>query len=186
MSQNTPKQWFNLEERFFNDIDNKLLAKLRDEMSSEQTAQEIMRLTGISNEKLAAEIVATDVTVETLAAFRLVPLIAVAWADDRMEENERYTIQVAAEKAGIVQDSASMELIQAWTQRRPPAELLQTWCDYARVLAASLAGEHRKTLQQEVDQQVSSVAHASGGVLGFGSVSSSEQAVIDQIHEALS
>ncbi len=186
MSQNTPKQWFNLEERFFNDVDSQLLAKLRDEMSSKTTAQEIMRLTGISNEKLAAEIAATDVTVETLAAFRLVPLIAVAWADDRMEENERYTIKLAAEKAGIAQDSASMDLIHAWTERRPPAELLQTWCDYARALAASLAGEHRKTLQQEVHRQVSAVAQASGGVLGFGSISSSEQTVIDQIEEALS
>ncbi len=186
MSQNTPKQWFNLEERFFNDIDNQLLDKLRNEMSSEKTAQEIMRLTGISDKKLAAEIVATNVSVETLAAFRLVPLIAVAWADDRMEDNERYTIQLAAEKAGIASESASMELIRAWIERRPPAELLQTWCDYARALAASLAGEHRKTLQQEINQQVSAVAHASGGVLGFGSVSSSEQAVIDQVNEALS
>ena len=186
MSQNTPKQWFNLEERFFNDIDNQLLEKLRNEMSSDKTAQEIMRLTGISDEKLAAEIVATNVSVETLAAFRLVPLIAVAWADDRMEDNERYTIRLAAEKAGIASESASMELIRAWTERRPPAELLQTWCDYARALAASLAGEHRKTLRQEINQQVSAVAHASGGVLGFGSVSSSEQAVIDQVNEALS
>ncbi len=186
MSQNTPKQWFNLEERFFNEVDNQLLAKLRDEMSSDKTAQEIMRLTGISDEKLAAEIVATNVTVETLAAFRLVPLIAVAWADDLMEENERYAIQLAAEKAGIAQGSASMGLLHIWTQRRPPAELLQTWCEYSRALVASLAGEHRKTLQREILRQVSTVAQASGGVLGFGSISSSEQAIIDQISEALS
>lgn len=186
MSHNSPKQWFNLEERFFNNIDNQLLAKLRDEMSTAQTAQEISRLTGIADEKLAAEIVAMNISVETLAAFRLVPLIAVAWADDRLEENERYTIELAAEKAGISKESASMDLIQAWTQSRPPAELLQVWCEYAQALAASLAGEHRQTLQREIGQQVSAVAQASGGVLGFGSVSSSEQAVIDQIEKALS
>ncbi len=78
-----------------------------------------------------------------------------------------------------------MDLIHAWTQCRPPAELLQTWCDYALALAESLAGEHRKTLQSEILQQVNAVAQASGGVLGFGSISSSEQAVIDQIHAAL-
>ena len=79
-----------------------------------------------------------------------------------------------------------MDLIHAWTQCRPPAELLHTWCEYARALAASLSGEHRQTLRQEIQQQVSAVAQASGGMLGFGSTSSSEQAVIDEVDAALS
>ncbi len=186
MSQNSPRQWFNLEERFFNEMDNKLLAQLRSELSSEQSAQEIMRLTGLNNEKLASEIAAMNITVETLAAFRLVPLVAVAWADDRVEENERYAILLTAEKAGIAKDSAAMAMLQSWTTRRPPADLLEAWCDYARALTASLAGEHAQTLRHEVLQQVKSVAQASGGVLGFGSTSNTEQAIIDQVEQALS
>lgn len=186
MSQNSPKQWFNLEERFYNEIDNQLLDKLRSSMSKEKTAEDIMRLTGITDVKLATTISELQVTVETLAAFRLVPLIAVAWADDRVDANEQYAIKIAAEKAGIAEDSAEMELIQAWTNNRPGAELFDTWCEYARALADSLGEEHRQSLLNEMMQQVKSVATAAGGVLGFGSISSSEQAVIDRVSKALS
>lgn len=186
MSQNSPKQWFNLEERFYNEIDNRLLDKLRSKMSKEQTAEDIMRLTGLTDVNLATKIAELQVTVETLAAFRLVPLIAVAWADDRVDTNEEYAIKIAAEKAGIAEDSAEMELIRAWTRARPPAELFDAWCEYARALANALAEEHRQTLLREMMQQVKSVATAAGGMLGFGSISSTEQAVIDRVVKSLS
>lgn len=186
MSQNSPKQWFNLEERFFNELDNQLLEKMRGKMTTAQTAEEIMRVTGINDEKLAQEIATMDVTVDTLAAFRLTPLVAVAWADDRVEENERYAIVRAAEKAGISQEDPAMALLQAWTTQRPHAELLDAWCDYAKALSGTLNEEHRATLRKEVMHQVQTVAEASGGVLGFGSVSPSEKAVIARIEAALS
>ena len=186
MSENSPKQWFNLEERFYHEVDNKLLDKLRGEMQASQTAEEIMRVIGINDPQLAAEIAALNVNVETLSAFRLVPLVAVAWADDRIEENERYEVELAAEKAGIGKESAAMELIRLWTARRPPADLLDAWCDYARSLSSSLDAPHREQLRNEVLHQVKAVAESAGGVLGFGSVSSSEKAVITRIEQALS
>jgi hypothetical protein len=186
MSQNSPKQWFNLEERFFSEIDNKLLEKLRSEMNVSQTAEEIIKVIGINDEKLALEIASMQITVETLSAFRLVPLVAVAWADDRVEESERYAVVVAAEKSGIAKESAAMELVHAWTKRRPSPDLLQAWCDYAKALSQSLEGAHREALKNEVMSQVKTVAEAAGGVLGFGSISSSEKAVIHQIEQALS
>jgi hypothetical protein len=186
MSHNSPKQWFNLEERFFSDVDNQLIEQLRNKMSHEQTAEGIMRVTGLTNEKLAAEIAAIDITVETLAAFRLAPLVAVAWADDRVEESERYAIIRAAEKSGITSDDPSMALLENWTRRRPPQDLLDAWCDYAKVLSESLDGEHRQVLKKEILEQVRTVAEASGGFLGFGAVSPSEKAVIAQIQKALS
>ncbi len=186
MSQNSAKQWFNLEEKFFSDVDQHLIDKLRKELSIGQSADEIMRVTGISDPKLAEEIASMNITVETLAAFRLVPLVAVAWADDRVEENERYAVMRTAEKSGIAKDSASMELIQSWVARRPAPDLLDAWCDYARALSASLDGEHRDVLKKELMHQVREVASAAGGVLGFGSVSSLEKATIERIEQALS
>ncbi len=186
MSQHSPKQWFNLEERFFSEIDNQLLDKMRGEISTKQNAEAITHVLGINDEKLATEIASLNVTVETLAAFRLVPLVAVAWADDRVEESERYAVTLAAEKSGISQDSAAMELIATWIKRRPPADLLEAWCDYAKSLSASLDEAHRTVLKKEILDQVNAVAAASGGVLGFGSVSPSEKATIAKISEALS
>ena len=79
-----------------------------------------------------------------------------------------------------------MQLISAWIKRRPPAELLDAWCDYAAALSNSLAGPQREVLKREVLSQVQTIAQSAGGVLGFGSVSSSEQAVITRIEKALS
>ncbi len=185
MSQSTPQKWFQLEEQFFKGVDRQLMHKLKDEIEIAKTADEIMKVTGISNHDLAEEMASLHVTVETLAAFRLAPLVAVAWADDRIEENERYTILRAAEKSGISPDDAAMEMLNAWTTRRPSSELLDAWCEYAAALSASLADAHRKSLQKEMVEQIHAVAEASGGFLGFGSVSPSEKAVIARIEAAL-
>lgn len=185
MSQNSPQQWFKLEEQFFNQVDHNLMEKLRGQLKTDETAESIMRVTGISNEDLAKEIAGINVTVDTLAAFRLAPLVAVAWADDRVEENERYAITKAAEKSGIKADDPAMELLEGWTQKRPSGQLLDAWCDYAKALSETLNELHRKTLKEEVMTQVRSVAEACGGILGFGSVSANEQAVIARIEAAM-
>ncbi len=186
MNQHSPQKWFNLEERFFAEVDHELLMRMRAQMESEEAAHAIMKVTGITDEKLAEEVAALNVTVDTLAAFRLAPMVAVAWADDRVDENERYVILRAAEKSGIQADEPALELLKAWTTKRPSHELLDAWCDYAQALSQSLADSHRATLKREIVDQVKSVAEAAGGMLGFGSVSPSEQAVIERIEKALS
>lgn len=186
MSQNSPQRWFNLEEHFFHDVDQHLLEKLRDQASVEKSAAAIMQVLGITDHTLAEEIAKIDITVETLAAFRLAPLVAVAWADDRIEENERYVITRAAEKSGMKPDDPAMKLLEIWTARRPSVELLDAWCDYTKSLCGSLNEEHRRVLKQELMEQVNAVAHASGGFLGFGSVSPSEKEVIRRIEDSMS
>ena len=154
MSQHSPKQWFQLEDLFFNEVDQHLLEKLRAEMKTDETAESISRVTGINDSTVAKAIAELDVSTDTLAAFRLAPLVAVAWADDRVEENERYRILQAAEKAGIRADEPAMQLLKNWTEKRPPAALLDAWCDYSAALCASLNESHRATLKTEVLSQV--------------------------------
>lgn len=185
MAENSPKKWFNLEEQFFAQMDQQLLEKLRNEQSVTQTAASIMKVTGLTDEKVAAELAAVGVTIETLTAFRLVPLVAVAWADDRLEESERESVVLAAEKSGIDPAEPAMAMLRSWLLKRPSAELLTAWCHYTKTLVASLNGASRAVLQKEVLAQVDTVARASGGVLGFGSISASEKAVIDRVEQAL-
>lgn len=185
MSQNSPKQWFNLEERFFSDLDQQLLDKLRSEQSAAETAAAIMKITGITDEKLAKELASVGVTPETLTAFRLVPLIAVAWADDRLDPSEKDVVMEAAQKSGIQDGEAAMSVLRVWLSKRPSSDLLDAWCDYARALSMSLNGELRAVLKRELMQQVHAVAKASGGVLGIGAESASEKAVIAKVEAAL-
>ena len=186
MSNHSPQQWFNLEERFFANMDQELLGKLREQISTDQSAEAILRVTGLNDKKLGEEIAALKITPETLSAFRLTPLVAVAWADDRVEENERYVITQAAEKSGMGADDPAMQMLKSWTERRPPNDLFEAWCDYAKALCSSLDEEHRKSLKAEVLREVHAVAEAAGGLLGFGSISPNERALIQQIEQALS
>ena len=185
MSENSPKKWFNLEEQFFSQMDQLLLDKLRKERSATETAEAIMKVTGITDEKVATELAGVGITIETLTAFRLVPLVAVAWADDRLEENEREAVLTAAEKSGLDAADPAMAMLRSWLMKRPSAELFNAWCHYSKSLSASLNGQNRSVLQKEVLEQVSNIARSSGGVLGFGSISASEKAVIDRVEQAL-
>lgn len=185
MSKDSPKQWFNLEERFFTELDQQLLSKLQAQQANTHTAETIMKVAGINDQKLAEHIASIGVTVETLTAFRLVPLVAVAWADDRMDENERYAILLAAEKSGIKEGEPAMELLKAWTSKRPSSDLMNAWFEYAKSLSMSLNGELRTVLKKEILEQIQAVAKAAGGVLGIASVSASEKSMIDRIEKTL-
>lgn len=184
MSQNSPKQWFQLEEQFFGQVDQDLIKQLRSEMQIAETAEAIMHVTGIKNAELAASMATKNITVETLSAFRLVPLVAVAWADDRVESEERDVIVQAAEKSGIA--APAMDLLASWTKQRPSSELLDTWCEYAGALSQSIDEANRSALRDEILGQAKSVAEACGGILGFGSVSPNETETLARIEAALS
>ncbi len=186
MADNSPKQWFKLEEKFFNNVDQKLMDKLREQVATEERAAAIERLTGLNDPKVCHEIAALNISVESLAALRLVPLVAVAWADDRVDDGEKYRVIAAAEKAGLTPGDPSYELLKNWLNTRPPQELFDTWVDYARSICRSLDGESRENLQKNMLTQVRAVASASGGLFGFSSVSPTEQKVIQRVEEALS
>jgi len=185
MAENSPKKWLNLEEHFFAQMDQRLLEKLRKEQSTTQTAESIMKITGITDPKVAAELAALGVTIETLTAFRLVPLVAVAWADDRLESNERDAILQAAEKSGIDPSEPAMAMLKSWTMKRPGAELMEIWCHYSKSLSASLNEATRAVFRKEVVEQVQAVARSAGGVLGIASISPSEKAIIERVERAL-
>jgi hypothetical protein len=185
MADSSPKKWFKLEESFFHAVDEKLLENLRRQSATEERAASIQRVAGLDNPALAREIAALDISVESLTALRLIPLVAVAWADERVDDTERFRVLKAAEKAGIVEGDPAYDLLKLWLARRPSHELLDTWIEYARSLAMSLDGESRKNLHKTVLDQVRSVAEASGGLLGFAAISPSEKAVIERIDAAL-
>lgn len=183
MNQNSPQRWFNLEEQFFKSLDNQLLERLREKNEIEQNAESIMQLTGITDHSVAEKIASLKISSETLAAFRLVPLVAVAWASDYIDSDEKYVIDQAAEKAGL--DEPAIQLLGEWIKNRPGSELLDAWCDYAASLVATLDEAHRRSLRDQILNQSMEVAKASGGILGFGSVSPSEKATFEKIRQAL-
>lgn len=183
MDQHSPQKWFNLEEQFFKSLDNQLLEKIREQTDLVETAEEIMKLTGITSKEVATKIAALRISPQTLAAFCLVPLVAVAWASDDVDADERQVIEQAATAAGL--DERCLKLLSGWLNRRPASELFDTWCEYAKVLVSSMDESHRVSLRDHIVGQSTAVAKASGGILGIGAISASEKAVLERIKTAL-
>ena len=123
------------------------------------------------------------VDADTVAAFEALPLVEVAWADGDVDVEERWRVLGGATAFGMELGSAAHAQLELWLARRPPCDLFDAWCAFAKGrLTRGDAAPHVRTLLRAVDE----VAEAAGGLLGFYAVSAAERAVIERTREALS
>ncbi len=174
-----------LEDSFFRDRDQKLIQKIKTEMKAEHDRSALAATTGISDTSVIDQLIEQNITPESLASMALIPLVAVAWADGRMEDDERDAILKATEQSGISPDQASYELVSSWLVHRPQDELLDSWKEYVRALKENLDAAAVKELKKSVIKRATDVADAAGGFMGFGNrISKVEQQVIDELAAA--
>ena len=141
---------------------------------------------GVRDAGVVEALVAQGVTAESLAALVLVPLVAVAWADDQLSQTERLELLAHARELGLTPDSACERLLSAWMDSRPGDELLEAWLGYARLLAEALDPEQREIVEREILARAREVARADGGVLRIGRrISHAERQVIEELENAL-
>ncbi len=170
---------------FFHEHDQKLLAELRSRLEHQSKKAQLAAVAGITNEAVLDRLVELNIGPETLAAMELVPLICVAWADRKMEPNEKQAILAAADSIGITARAELRELLDHWLNRRPGRELLDAWKHYISALCSQLSADERQRLESFVLNHAEQVAKAAGGFLGLGNkVSPQEQAVLDELHQA--
>ena len=169
-----------LENQFFAKVDEKLLAKLHEQQDVDSLAKSL----GISPE-IAKSLLAAGVTTHSAAALRLVPLVAVAWADGRIEPEELQVVVKAAESHGIKADQPAGQLLASWLKVAPTSDLLKTWGEYAASLVAHMSADQAANLKSSIIDELKSVANAAGGVLGWGAVSDGESKLMHVVEDAL-
>lgn len=174
-----------LEDEFFHRVDEKLREELRRSMERDRSREALAEATGLTDEELLNALVDAGFQATSLTALALVPAIFVAWADDTVDSLECETIMNAAKQRGINEDGVALQLLESWLKKRPPKSLWDTWHNYAHTVNETLTDSASKALSEEVLRLAEAVAESSGGVLGFGKTSKSEQAVLDQIKESL-
>ncbi len=140
---------------------------------------------GIQDEAVLDRLIELNIEAETIAAIAVVPLVAVAWADGKVQEEERQAVLAAAQAAGVQPLDGRYPMLEYWLNTRP-----------GRHLDRSLGTLHRRCLQasqQRGDriaqtrcaEPVHTVAQAAGGFLGIGSrISTSEQTVLKKLEKA--
>lgn len=174
-----------LEEAFFAKQDAILRQKLRDTEDARLKKVALSAASGITDDAALERLVALHIDGNALAALSLVPLVAIVWADGRIDDKERTAALAKATEIGLNKGDISYELFARWLARRPPPELLAAWKDYIGALSATLTPEAVHALRRDLLQRARSVAEASGGFLGIGrGPSASEAAVLEELENA--
>jgi hypothetical protein len=116
-------------------------------------------------------------TDETVVLIRMLPLLAVAWADGHISDAEREAVIGEARSYGIAPDSVPDRQLADWLTD-PPSEIVRDAA--VDILAGSILGDAGRVIAA-----CHRVASASGGAFGLRKVSAREQGVLDRITYAL-
>jgi hypothetical protein len=173
-----------LEDAFFRKRDAQLIAEMRRRETTQTRKKALSEVSGITDETVLDQLVAHDIHAETLAAFSIVPIIEVAWADRKIQPEEHKILLRAIEEAGIPKDGVSYKLMEQWLTRPPKPKLMVLWQNYTRALMAELPPEAGERIRQTVLKHARAVADAAGGFLGIGRVSSQEEKILRTLEAA--
>ena len=88
-------------------------------------------------------------------------------------------------KMGIHEDSSAWVLLDQWLQKRPPGLAVDAWKRYIHEMFHDMSRVAQQRLILVTEQQMTRVAKASGGHLGFGRLSAKEKATIEQTIAAM-
>jgi hypothetical protein len=126
---------------------------------------------------------------EVVALIHLVPLLQVAWAEDKVTNRERELILETARLRGIDKDSASYARLAEWLQTRPSDDFFERTLRVISALVDQMPSEERKNQKRELLAYSTKVAETSGGLLSTlglsNKVSDKEREVLESIADAL-
>ena len=173
-----------LEEAFYIKKNRELMNKIKEDLNAELHRDELKKVTGIDDDDILQRVLDIGVNVESLAAMSLAPLVLVAWADGNIDGREKKAIIAGAERAGLAADSAALALLLGWLEEEPDETFQEVWTNYIQALCASLTAGDQVRLRETVLGRCQRVAEAAGGFLGLGSISTQEQAMLNQLNLA--
>ena len=174
-----------LEEAFFVKHNRDLVDKLRRKTDELSRRQELISISGIGEGPLLDRLIEAGMDARSLAALGLIPLLQVAWADGKVQPQERAALLEAAKKVGLPEDSTGYQLLTGWLEREPDPKLFEAWRDYVHALRATTTAETFREMRAVILERAKAVAHAAGGILGVGSVMGTERDALKEIEKAL-
>jgi hypothetical protein len=173
------------EDEYFRQRDQELVEQARRRAEETAACQRLAHATGVDDEDVLLELHKLGYTVESLPLLYVLPLLEVAWADGMMSDAEREAVISAARGRGVKPGSVADRQLSPWLLN-PPSSVM---CDATRFLLRAVLQKRsphmRITILRELLLACREVASASGGLLGFRSISGDEQNVIDRIRREL-
>lgn len=171
-----------LETAFFARHEKELVDRFRARVAEQERHDQLAEAAGISDQAVLRDLLERGIDGKSLAALAFVPLVAVAWADRRLDVPERRALLQAASDRGLAESAEARALLEEWLTHAPDDQLLELWKEYVGALVPTLSAEARAKLKDDLLGAARGIAEAAGGFLGLGSkVSDEEQAVLDDL-----
>lgn len=174
------------EEAYFRKKDVQLVDKLKAVFHRKIDREAIRQTTGITDELVLDNLAQLSLSGDMMAAFKLYPLVEVAWADGGVDEREIRAVLTAAEERGIPQGSAPYTMLENALRRRPREDSRKAWYMYAAELRKILSPQELTTFRTDLLEYARRIAEVSGGLLHMAfTVSANEKTVLKAIERAL-
>ena len=170
-----------LEEEYFLRKERELIDKMHAKRADESLREQMEEATGINDQEVIEALHELGYTPETVQLLHLVPLIQVAWASGDISAEERELITQLAYTRGVQPESKAQAQLNEWLSNEPPPEFFENTLRAIRIFMASLPADQQVDARQDLLSYCSRIAEASGGFLGFGSVSSAERKTLERI-----
>lgn len=143
---------------------------------------------GIDHEPLLNALVSMDVSPDTLATFKLVPLVATAWADGDLDPRERDAILQAAFQSGAVAwDSVQYRTLESWLECGVGDRVLESWKQFAASMLRALSKPEQHALRRVLFDEARRIWETADRLLGReGAGSTMKFDVLADLEQALS
>jgi hypothetical protein len=173
------------EEEYFRRQEQELIEKLKQRGRDEAARRRLAERSGVADEEILEDLQALGYTAETVMLLHLMPLIQMAWAEGDVSAGERVLIVEAARAHGVEPGSAADKQLTAWLTHRPADDLFEKTLRVIAAILQTRPPDERDASQKDLVSRLTSVASASGGILGFGKVSAEEQQVLSRITQQI-
>ena len=170
-----------LEEEYFRKREKELIEKMRQHAEAEAARRRLGEQAGVADEEILQDLQALGYTAETVALLHVVPLVQMAWAEGNVSDRERDLILEAARARGVEPGSAADRQLASWLTRRPSEDFFEKTLRAIGAILQAQPPEMRAASEKDLLSYCTAIASASGGIMGFRTVSDEERQILGRI-----
>jgi hypothetical protein len=173
------------EDMFFQKRNEELIEAMRARKTREEQFAALGSVLGTDSKALIEPLLDLGLRGENVTALVLAPLVAVAWADRTLDNEERRVILKAEDDFDIDPESEAGQLLANWLDHRPHESLLDAWAAYVGELCGVLGSEERARLRDDIVSRAHRIARAvEKSFLRGGGPTDEEKAVVARVEAA--
>lgn len=174
-----------LEEEYFRRKEKEVIEKMRRKAEADDQRRRLGEQAGVADEEVLRDLEELGYTPETVMLLHLVPLIQTAWAEGGVTPRERELVIKAARTRGVTAGSAADEQLTRWLSQRPSEALFEKTLRAIRAILQAQSPEIRAASENDLLSLATTIASASGGIVGFRAVSDEERQILAHIQDEL-